>query len=185
METPDNKPNDKSKRKTVGRKASNKFVNTTRKAKIIGTEQYISARTGEILDCQVMEVEERDCNFLKFWIGHVLSAIDELSNSKMKIVFYIFKNMDRSNNTLLRTIDEIVNETGISNRTIIETLKVLEEHNIIRRKTGVVFVNPNVLFRGGTNKRRAILITYNEIERPQFEQPNQEQSNTLDSTHVQ
>lgn len=184
METPNSKSNNKNKSK-VGKKTSSNFVNTTRKTKIVGTEQYISAKTGEILECQVMEVEEKDCNFLKFWIGHVLSAIDELSNSKMKVVFYIFKNMDRSNNTLLRTIDEMVNETGISNKTVIETLKVLEEHNIIRRKTGIVFVNPNVLFRGGTNKRRAILITYNEIERSQFEQPAQEQTSTLDSTHIQ
>lgn len=174
-----------SKNTKTGKKASNNFVSTTRKTKILGTEQYISAKTGEILECQVMEVEEKDSNFLKFWIGHVLSAIDELSNSKMKVVFYIFKNMDKSNNTLLRTIDEMVNETGISNKTVIETLKVLEEHNIIKRKTGIVFVNPNVLFRGGTNKRRAILITYNEIEKSQFQQPTQEQPTTLDSTHIQ
>lgn len=167
------------------KQASKNFVSTTRKTKILGTEQYISAKTGEILECQVMEIEEKDSNFLKFWIGHVLSAIDELSNSKMRVVFYIFKNMDKSNNTLLRTIDEMVNETGISNKTVIETLKVLEEHNIIKRKTGIVFVNPNVLFRGSTNKRRAILITYNDIDRPDFQQTTQEQSSTLDSTQIQ
>ncbi|NJM90348.1 MAG: replication/maintenance protein [Hydrococcus sp. RU_2_2] len=143
---------------------TSKSVNTCRKTKIIGTQQYINRDTGEIIDCQVMEIEERDANFQKFWIGHILAAVDELSNAKMKLVFYIIKNMDYSNNTLIKTIQEIINETGFSKMTVVETLKVLEKYDIIRRKTGVIFLNPNVLFKGGTNKRRAVLIKYNDLK---------------------
>lgn len=138
---------------------------TRRKTKVIGTQQYINSTTGEIIDCQVMEVEERDANFQKFWLGHVLTAVDELSNAKMKILFYIFSKVDSSNNILPKTIAEIVEETGISNKTIIETLKILQSYDIIRRKTGIIFLNPNVLFKGGLNKRHAVLIKYGELDR--------------------
>ena len=142
-----------------------KSKTTSRKTKILGTEQYINSRTGEIIDCQVMEIEERDANFQKFWLGHVLAAVDELSNAKMKILFYIFSNVDYSNNLLPKTIAEIVEETGISNKTIIETLKILQRYNIIRRKTGIIFLNPNVLFKGGLSKRQAVLIKYSELNK--------------------
>ncbi len=142
-----------------------KSKTTSRKTKILGTEKYINSTTGEVIDCQVMEVEERDANFQKFWLGHVLAAVDELSNAKMKILFYIFSNVDYSNNLLPKTIAEIVEETGISNKTIIETLKILQHYDIIRRKTGIIFLNPNVLFKGGLNKRQAVLIKYGELNR--------------------
>ncbi len=146
-----------------GKKGKSKT--TSRKTKILGTQQYVNSTTGEVIDCQVMEVEERDANFQKFWLGHVLAAVDELSNAKMKILFYIFSNVDYSNNILPKTIAEIVEETGISNKTIIETLKILHQYDIIRRKTGIIFLNPNVLFKGGINKRQAVLIKYGELDR--------------------
>lgn len=62
----------------VDKMKASKSVNTCRKTKIIGTQQYINRDTGEIIDCQVMEIEERDANFQKFWIGHILAAVDEI-----------------------------------------------------------------------------------------------------------
>lgn len=143
-----------------------KKVTTTKKTKFVGTQKFVNQESGEIVECQVVEIEERDANFYKFWIGHVLSAIDELSNAKVKIVFYIFHNTNPATNILLKTIDEIAEDTGISHKTIITTLKVLQKHDIIRRKTGVIILNPNVLFKGDTNKRRAILTFYSEIQSP-------------------
>lgn len=132
---------------------------TTRKMKLMGTQDYVNKNTGQIIECQVIEHEERDANFQKIWIGHIASAIEELSNTKMKLVFYILSNAD-SNNVLIKTIADIIHDTGFSNKTIIDTLKILEKHDIIRRKTGVIFLNPNVLFKGGTKKRHAILSIY-------------------------
>lgn len=159
---------------TSRRSRKQKFSTTSRKTKIIGTQQYINSSTGEIVDCQVMEIEERDANFQKFWLGHVLAAVDELSNAKMKILFYIFNNVDYSNNMLLKTIAQIVEETGISNKTVIETLKILQQHDIIRRKIGIIFLNPDVLFKGGIGKRHAVLIKYSEWESNYFELTSQE-----------
>jgi Firmicute plasmid replication protein (RepL) len=153
---------------------THKSVIASKKVKLLGTQQFIHKETGEIVECQVMELEERDANFQKFWLGHVISAVDELSNAKMKIVFYILGNAD-SNNVLLKTIDEIVKETGISNKTVVETLKVLQKHDIITRRTGAILLNPNVIFRGGTSKRRAVLTFYEEMKSKSF--PPAKQSN--------
>lgn len=151
---------------------------TTRKAKIIGTKQYIDAETGDIINCQVAEIEERDSNFTKFWLGNILAAIDEISNAKMKLLSYLLREMDYYNNTLLKTVQEIADESKVSKRTVIDTLSILEKYNIIRRKTGVVFLNPDILFKGGVGKRRAILLRYmdvpNRLESKEAEEENSE-----------
>jgi hypothetical protein len=37
---------------------------TTKKVKVIGTQQYINSNTGETEDFSVVSVEERDFNFI-------------------------------------------------------------------------------------------------------------------------
>lgn len=89
--------------------------------------------------------------------------------------------MDYSNNTLIKTIQEIINETGFSKMTVVETLKVLEKYDIIKRKTGVIFLNPNVLFKGGTHKRRAVLIKYNDLKKhPELPFKDEQEDNEKD-----
>ena len=45
---------------------------TRKKVKVIGTETYIKQSTGEIEEMQVMKIEERDANFHKLWLEHIL-----------------------------------------------------------------------------------------------------------------
>lgn len=149
-----------------------KTVNTTKHMKILGHQEYVHRETGQIVNCEVVQYEDRDANFLKFWVIQVLTLIEEISDSKTKIIFYILDNINRNrSNVLTKTIAEIVKETGISKPTVIFTLKALERHDIIRRKTGVIFLNPNVIFRGGTNARRALLIEYLNLENNVVELP--------------
>jgi hypothetical protein len=49
-------------------------------------------------------------------------------------------------------------------------LKILERHQIIKRKTGIIFISPDVIFRGGHAKRMNILIQYREVEQEVPEQ---------------
>lgn len=146
-------------------------VRTTRKLQVLGTEQYVNTRTGELVDCQVAQIGEVDTNFHKFWLKNLLFAIDEISNQKTKVALYIFDNVDYANNTLIMTGSEIIKNTGISRATVFETLKILEKHDIIRRKLGAIFLNPNVLFKGGTAKRRAVMLKYTKINLDQKEIP--------------
>lgn len=133
---------------------------TSKKVKVVGTQTYINAQTGEAEQFQVVSIEDRDAHFEKLWLGHILEAIDEIGNAKMRILTYLLKERHPATNQIIKTQREIAQETGISRATITDTLKALEEHDIIRRKTGVLFLNPNVVFKGAHNSRMRVLLEY-------------------------
>jgi DNA-binding Lrp family transcriptional regulator len=137
---------------------------TSKKTQIIGTETYINRSTGEIEDFNVIRIEDADFNFDKFWVSQLLTAIDEFGNQKIKLLLYLIQNRERSNNAIIKTVRELATETGISKDTISATLKILETHGIVKRKTGVIFISPEVVFRGSHNNRRRILLEYRKAE---------------------
>jgi DNA-binding transcriptional regulator YhcF (GntR family) len=138
--------------------------NTTKKTQIVGTETYMNHATGEIEEFNVIRIEDADFNFDKFWVSQLLTAIDEFGSQKIKLLMYLIQHRERSNNAILKTIRELAAETGISKDTISATLKILEAHGIVKRKTGVIFISPNVVFRGSHSNRRRILIEYSKAE---------------------
>lgn len=137
---------------------------TSKKTRIIGTEQYINAATGSVEDFQVVRIEDADFNFDKFWVSQLLTAIDEFGNQKIKLLLYLIQNRERSNNAIIKTVRELAAETGISKDTISATLKILEAHGIVKRKTGVIFVSPSVVFRGSHSNRQRVLFEYSKKE---------------------
>lgn len=151
----------------IGQETTKTIKSKERKTRIVGTQEMMNVTTGEIIDCNVVTVEERDFNFQKLWMGHILEAIDEIGNAKMKVLMYLINKREKANNMLAKTIKEIAKETGISEKTIIETLKILEQHKIIKRKTGVVILNPDVIFKGGPNKRLNVLLQYHNLDENQ------------------
>ena len=52
------------------------MATTRKKVKVVGTETYINQKTGELQEMQVIDIEERDANFHKLWLGHILQSID-------------------------------------------------------------------------------------------------------------
>jgi DNA-binding transcriptional regulator YhcF (GntR family) len=137
---------------------------TSKKTKIVGTESYINAATGVIEDFQVVRIEDSDFNFDKFWVSQLLTAIDEFGSQKIKLLMYLIQNRERSNNAVIKTVRELEAATGISKDTISKTLKILETHGIVKRKTGVIFISPQVVFRGSHSNRRRILLEYSKAE---------------------
>lgn len=143
---------------------------TSKKIRVIGTKQFVDYETGELQEFNVISQEEQDNNFDKFWISQVMFAIEEFGSKKMEILLYLIQKRERANNTVLKTVAEIAEETGINKNTIVTTLKILERHQIIKRKTGIIFISPDVIFRGGHAKRMNILIQYREVEQEVPEQ---------------
>ena len=74
---------------------------TQKKVKIVGTEQYINQRTGEIQEMQVINIQERDFNFHKIWLEHILTSIDLIGNQKTKLAFWIMNNLDKENRLIM------------------------------------------------------------------------------------
>lgn len=138
-------------------------MSTTRKmVKVVGTETYIKQDTGELREMQVIDIEERDANFHKLWLGHILQSIDLIGNQKTRLAFWILDHLD-SNNLLIMTQRQIADKTGIARGTITTTLKALIDSNfLIMRQAGVYQVNPDVLFKGGKNARMNVLLQYHD-----------------------
>ncbi|WP_295726039.1 replication/maintenance protein RepL [uncultured Leptotrichia sp.] len=138
---------------------------TRRKMKIVGKQAYIDQETGEMNEVQVIDIEERDANFHKIWLSHILNSIDLIGNQKTKLAFWILDNID-SENQLIMTQRKIAKNSGISLYTVSETLKVLMDSNFLQKiNSGAYRVNPNVLWKGGKSARMNILFKYHQNEK--------------------
>lgn len=143
----------------------NKDKTTRKKVKIIGKETYIKQDTGEITDMQVINIEERDFNFHKIWLEHILTSIDIIGNQKTRLAFWIMNNLDKENR-LIMTQRMIAEKTKMSTKTVTETLKALISSNFLQKvQSGVYRVNPNIVFKGGKNQRIDVLLQYRASKR--------------------
>ena len=106
------------------------MATTRKKVKVIGHQEYINRDTGEITDMQVVNIEERDANFHKLWLGHILQSIDLIGNQKTKLAFWILDNLN-SENQLIMTQRKIAEKSGISYQTVSLTIKTLIESNFL------------------------------------------------------
>ena len=141
-----------------------KKVTTRKKVKVIGTKEFIDAETGEINTMNVVSIEERDCNFHKLWIGHIIEAFDMIGNQKINLCIWVLEHLNREN-TLICTYRRMEKEAGISLKTIAETMKTLMESNFLTQvQSGVYQVNPNVIFKGGKTDRMNVLIQYRDAQ---------------------
>lgn len=137
---------------------------TNKKVKVIGHQEYVNSATGEVEDFQVMKIEERDFNFHKVWLGHIINSLDLIGNQKTKLAFWIIDNLDRENK-LTMTYRQIAEKSGISLETVRLTMTSLIESNFIERiNQGAYRVNPNVVFKGTRNNRMNVLIQYQETK---------------------
>jgi DNA-binding transcriptional regulator YhcF (GntR family) len=140
-----------------------KQTTTRKKVKVIGTETYINQKTGEIKNMQVIDIEERDANFHKLWLGHIIESLDLIGNKKLKVLTFIMNNLN-SENLFLMTYREIEKKTGISRPTIVETFKALQEADFLKKiRSGTYAINPEVIFKGGKDKRLNVLLQYKSI----------------------
>ena len=148
---------------------------TRKKVKIIGTETYIKQDTGEIKNMQVIDIEERDFNFHKVWLGHILNTIELIGNQKTKLAFWIIDHLNKENQ-LIMTQRKIAEQTGISLETVRKTMKALMDSNfLLKINSGAYMVNPDALFKGGKTDRMNVLIQYKRTEQEDAKEPKEKQ----------
>src|SRR5699024_11994618 len=99
--------------------------NTTRtKVKVLGTKEFIDASTGEKETMQVTNIEERDANFHKIWLGHMLESLDMIGYQKIRVEMFIMENINKENE-LIMTYREIAEKTNKTLHNVTETIKSL------------------------------------------------------------
>jgi hypothetical protein len=153
--------------------------NTSKKISVIGVKEFIDCETNEIRQMNVITQEDQDFNFEKFWFGQILYALEEFGSKKLKLLMHLLQTRDKGNNTVIKTVRELATETGISKETVNATLQILETNKIIKRKIGVIFISPDVIFKGGHNKRMNILIQYRDVSRNEQSEKNDTQPKQL------
>ena len=139
-----------------------KMKTTRKKTKIVGKELYINNRTGAIEEMEVISIEERDANFHKIWLGHIIMSMDIIGNSKTKFVFWLIEQMT-ADNIIAMTYEQMAKDSGYSMETIKRTIPLLIQADfLIRINNGAYRVNPSVIFKGGKNERMNILLQYHK-----------------------
>lgn len=135
---------------------------SAKKQKFIGSKNLIDPETGECYPMQVNVIQDRDFNFHKVWLQHLVNSLDNISNQKLKLAFWIIEHLDRENKLTI-TQREIAKKSGISLYTVTKTMKALQEGSmpfLIKINSGAYRVNPNVIFKGSYGNRMGILYEY-------------------------
>ena len=161
-----------------------KVKTTSKKVKVIGYQQYLNTSTGEVEEFQVVNIEDRDFDFHKLWLAHIINSLDLIGNQKTRLAFWIIDHLNRENQ-LIMTYRQIAEKSGISLDTVRVTMKsLLNSDFLVRINQGAYGVNPNVIFKGGRQNRLNVLYQYNvtkqEQEKKQKQKQKQDQSDVFD-----
>lgn len=145
-------------------------MQTTKKQKFVGYKTLVDPETGETYPMQMNVLEERDFNFHKVWMQHLVNSLDAISNQKLRLAFWIIDNLDKENQ-LIMTQRAIAEASGMSYQTVNRTLKALCEAPegspafLQKMNSGAYRVNPEVLFKGSHSNRMGICYEYREVDR--------------------
>lgn len=129
-----------------------------------GSQRLIDEQSGEVIEVDKLYRKQTSGNFHKAYIIQLISMMDMIGGQKFKVVNYILDNIHWSNNTLMGTTREIAKATNTSLQTVTITLKNLEEGNIIKRRTGALMLNPELLMRGDDQKQKYLLLEFGQFE---------------------
>jgi len=140
-------------------------------AKLLGPDVWINQRTGEIIEAQTLSREVKgdvDVGFHKLWIGHILETIDEVGNAKVKVLFWLMRNMD-SGNMVKATVRQIAERSGVGEATVKRLMAALRKADVVRLEYGGRWIlNPAVVFKGGHSRRMNVLIRYKAMEQQEL-----------------
>lgn len=139
--------------------------------KLVGPDVWINQRTGEIVEAQTLTKEvggDVDVGFHKLWIGHILETIDEVGNAKVKVLFWLMRNMD-GNNMVKATVRQIAERSQVGEATVKRLMAALRKADVVRLEYGGRWIlNPAVTFKGGHTKRMNVLIRYKAMEQQEL-----------------
>ena len=127
-----------------------------------GSSRWQNIDTGEIIEANDVIKKTSRNGFMITYLTAIIQLIDNLGNRKMQVVKYILENMEKSTNTLIITTTELAKKSKVSRQTVSDTLKILEESQIIARKTGAIMIHSNLVHRGNHNKEKYLLARFQE-----------------------
>ena len=146
------------------KKKDKKLVVTSKKQKFVGTKILVDPETNEAYPMQLNVIEDRDFNFTKVWLQHLVNSLDEISNQKLRLAFWIIDHLDKENQ-LVMTQRQLADASGISLKTVSRTMQALCEGEppfLQKINSGAYRVNPDVMFKGSHNNRMGVIYKYQQ-----------------------
>ena len=137
-------------------------MQTTKKQKFVGYKDLVDPETGEHYPMQMNVLEDRDFNFHKVWLQHLVNSLDSISNQKLRLAFWIIDNLDKENK-LTMTQRAIAEKSGMSLQTVSRTLRALQEGEpafLVKINSGAYRVNPDVIWKGSHSNRMGVCYEY-------------------------
>lgn len=159
---------------------------TLKKQKFVGTKTLVDPETGEAWASQINVLEDRDFNFHKVWLSHLVQSLDDISNQRLRLAFWIIDHLDRENK-LVMTQRAISEKSGMGLATVTRTMRALQGGDVPflqKINSGAYRVNPDVIFKGSFSNRIAVCYEYRDTqaEAQQRAQGAQEQPPKLKAT---
>ena len=133
-----------------------------------GISRWKNLDTEEIIETSEIIKKIGRNGFMITYLSAIINLIEVLGNKKMQVVKYMLANMDQSSNTLIITTRELASEVGCSHNIVLQTLKILESANIIRRRTGAIMINAELIHRGNESKEKMLLTRFHAFD-PDFD----------------
>jgi DNA-binding transcriptional ArsR family regulator len=132
----------------------------TTKTTFSGQHRFVNTDTGEVIDAQVVTKVVGDAGFHKLWVGQILDLVEQVGNAKMKVLMWLLAQAD-SQNQVWATWKEVAEATGTSRPTVARLMATLRDANVITEvRRSVWRLNPDVIFKGGHDKRMAVMIKF-------------------------
>jgi len=152
-----------------------KIIKTKKQGTVLrqNITHWVCQETGEVLEAnEILKPIGRN-GFMITYMTEIIKLIETIGNKKMQVVKFVMENMDTSSNSLIITTREIAAKSGISHKTVIETLKILEDAEIIQRRTGAIMIKPTLVHKGNENKERALITRFYKFSGEAEEEPEQ------------
>lgn len=130
--------------------------------KPIEYRSYTDNETGEVHSVPVINHPAKNKDFDMLFYGHLLEILNDLGNKKIQVLQHIIKNRNKSENVFIGTVRDIASSLKISFPTVQATLVILEDKKVIKRKTGVIYIDANLISDGRFKDR--IMHVYNSID---------------------
>lgn len=130
-------------------------------------EVLVNQKTGEVIPTITQYVkEDRDFNFTKVWLKLIIHSLDDISNQKTKLAYWIIDNLDRENK-IVATQRVMAKKAQVSLSTVQATMRVLQQADFLRMiNSGAYMINPAMLFKGKAGTRMALLLDYSNLRQP-------------------
>ena len=139
---------------------------TYKKQRLVGlTEVY--DKDGNPIPSQLIKIEDKDFNFHKVWLQHLILSFEGITNQRLKLASWILDNLD-TENQLVMTQRKISEKSGMSLATVMRTMTELQKGELPflqKINSGAYRVNPAVIWKGSYNKRMSVLFDYTSTDR--------------------